>query len=135
MTMSRKLIVLILVFVAIGVVGCSKKVQTTFVNRTSEPITLQVNGPGKGVEYLGTIPGDGQIRTEISVNRIWLPYTYTYTAKHSSGMFNGTFSLAGDSNPKIWIIIPPGKRPEEPDWRHADGPSLTGSSGPITYEP
>ena len=134
MTISRKLVVLILVLMAVGVVGC-KNVQTTFVNRMSEPIELQVNGPGKGVGYLGTIPADGQIRTEVSVNRIWLPYTYTYTAKHSTGMLNGTFSLAGDSNSKIWITIPPGKRPEEPDWRHADGSSLTGSSGPITYEP
>ena len=134
MTMSRKLVALVLVLTAVGVVGC-KSVQTTFVNRMSEPIKLQVNGPGNGVGYLGTIPADGQIRTKISVSRLWLPYTYTYTAKHSAGMFNGVFSIAGDSNSKIWIAIPSGKRPEEPDWRHADGSSLTGDSAPITYEP
>ncbi len=134
MTMSRKLVVLVLVLTAVGVVGC-KTVQTTFINRMSEPIELQVNGPGKGVGYLGKIPADGQIRTEISVNRLWLPYTYTYTAKHSTGMLNGAFSLAGDSNSKIWITIPTGKRPEEPDWRHADGSSLTGGSAPVTFEP
>ncbi|KKL23749.1 hypothetical protein LCGC14_2422260 [marine sediment metagenome] len=45
MTMSRKLVVLVLVSVSVGVVGC-KKVQTTFVNGTSDPLELQVNGPG-----------------------------------------------------------------------------------------
>ena len=109
MTMPRKLVVLVLVSMSVGVVGC-KKVQTTFVNGTSEPLELQVNGPGKGVGYLGIIPADGQIRTEIKVSPIWLPTTYTYTAKYISGTFSGSFSLAKDSNPKIWITIPQGKK-------------------------
>ncbi len=134
MTMSRKLVVLVLVLTAVGVVGC-KTVQTTFINRMSEPIELQVNGPGKGVGYLGKIPADGQIRTEITVSPIWLPTTYTYTAKHIAGTFSGSFSLAKDSNPKIWITIPQGKKAQDPAWRHADGAALTGGSAPITYEP
>ena len=134
MTMSHRVVVLVLVSVSVGVVGC-KKVQTTFVNGTSDPLELQVNGPGKGVGYLGIIPADGQIRTEISVSPIWLPTTYTYTAKHIAGTFSGSFSLAGDSNPKIWITIPSGKKAQDPAWRHADGAALTGGSAPITYEP
>lgn len=115
--------------------GC-KTVQATFVNTTSEALELQVNGPGNHVGYLGTIPGDGQLRTCIEVSPVWLPTTYTFTARSATNQeYTGAFSLANDSNDKIQIMIPQKDSARTPDWRHADGEHQTGTHTPIVYEP
>jgi len=115
--------------------GC-KTVQTTFVNTTSEPMELQVHGPGRGVGLVGTIPGDGQIRTAIKVSPVWLPTTYTFVATTATNQrYSGAFSLANDSNAKIKIMIPQEEKAHDPDWRHAEQTRKTGSPTPIVYEP
>ncbi|MCD4823884.1 MAG: hypothetical protein K8S55_04710 [Phycisphaerae bacterium] len=130
MTMTRSLGMLVLGILALSAVGC-KSVQTTFVNTTSESLELQVNGPGFGTGYLGTLPPNGQIRTLIQVSPIWLPTTYTYTA----GKHKGAFSIASDSKSDIQEVIPEGAKAALPPWRHADGKTQTGGLTPVTYEP
>ncbi|MBN1555416.1 MAG: hypothetical protein JXA11_11780 [Phycisphaerae bacterium] len=137
MTARKRLGVLTVVSVAVMLAagGC-KTVQTTFVNTTSESLELQVNGPGNNVGYLGTIPGDGQLRTKIEVSPVWLPTTYTFTARSQTNKeYNGAFSLANDSNDKIQIMIPQEDTARTPDWRHAEGSGQTGGHTPVVYEP
>jgi hypothetical protein len=112
--------------------GC-KKVQTTFVNTTDEPVELQVTGPGYGTGFVGTVPPRGQIRTEIEVYPDWLPYTYTFTADEQIG----AFTLTKDVNSKIWIDVPQLSGSSDPKWRHAEGHRQIGglTAGPIVYEP
>lgn len=129
MTKSLKIMPLFLAALLLGTAGC-KQVQTTFVNNTAEPLELQVNGPGMNTGYLGTIPPYGQVRTLIKVSPIWLPTTYTYTAGNKSG----AFTLASDSNYKIWVNIPEGSVSNDPDWRMAEGETMTGSPTPVVYE-
>lgn len=135
--MARKMVLMMSVAtVAIMTAGGCKTVQTTFVNTTSEALELQVNGPGNNVGYLGTIPGDGQLRTKIEVSPVWLPTTYTFTAKSATNKeYTGAFSVAGDSNDKIQIMIPQEDAARTPDWRHAEGSSQTGGHTPVVYEP
>jgi len=135
--MARKMVLVMSVAtVAIMTAGGCKTVQTTFVNTTSEALELQVNGPGNNVGYLGTIPGDGQLRTKIEVSPVWLPTTYTFTAKSATNKeYTGAFSVANDSNDKIQIMIPQEDAARTPDWRHAEGQGQTGGHTPVVYEP
>lgn len=134
--MISRTIGLIVLALAMMTAGGCKAVQTTFVNTTSEALELQVYGPGNNVGYLGMIPGNGQLRTKIKVSPIWLPTTYTYTAKSATNKeYNGAFSLAADSNDKIQIMIPKDDTADTPDWRHAEGKGKTGGSTPVVYEP
>ena len=135
--MVRKMLLVLIVSVAVMAASGCKTVQTTFVNTTSEALELQVNGPGNNVGDLGTIPGDGQLRTKIEVSPVWLPTTYTFTAKSAATnkVYTGAFSLAGDSNDKIQIMIPQEDTAQTPDWRHAEGEGQTGSPAPVVFEP
>lgn len=135
---ARKMVLMMSVVsvVAMMTAGGCKTVQTTFVNTTSEALELQVNGPGNNVGFLGTVPGDGQLRTEIQVSPVWLPTTYTFTAKSATNReYTGAFSLANDSNEKIQIMIPQKDTAQTPDWRHAEGAFKTGSHAPVVFEP
>ncbi|MBN1942368.1 MAG: hypothetical protein JW849_03645 [Phycisphaerae bacterium] len=133
---KRMLVTAVVLVVVMATAGGCKTVQTTFVNTTSEALELQVNGPGNNVGYLGTIPGDGQLRTKIEVSPVWLPTTYTFTAKSATNKeYTGAFSLANDSNDKIQVMIPQDDTALTPDWRHAEGSGQTGGHTPITYEP
>ncbi len=135
--MVRRMVLVLIVSVAVMTVGGCKTVQTTFVNTTSEALEIQVNGPGNNVGNLGTIPGDGQLRTKIEVSPVWLPTTYTFTAKSAATnkVYTGAFSLANDSNEKIQIMIPQEETARTPDWRHAEGEGKTGSHTPVVYQP
>jgi hypothetical protein len=130
------MVLVLIVSVAVMTVGGCKTVQTTFVNTTSEALEIQVNGPGNNVGNLGTIPGDGQLRTKIEVSPVWLPTTYTFTARSATNKeYTGAFSVAGDSNDKIQIMIPQEDTARAPDWRHAEGQGQTGGHTPVVYEP
>jgi hypothetical protein len=136
MKVRKTVLMMSVLAVAIMTLGGCKTVQTTFVNTTSEALELQVNGPGNNVGYLGTIPGDGQLRTEIQVSPVWLPTTYTFTAKSATNKeYSGAFSLANDSNDKIQIMIPQEDAARTPDWRHAEGTFKTGAHTTVTFEP
>ena len=134
--MARKMVLVSIIAVTAMAAGGCKTVQTTFVNTTSESLELQVNGPGNNVGYLGTIPGDGQLRTKIEVSPVWLPTTYTFTARSATNKeYTGAFSIAGDSNDKIQIMIPQEDVARTPDWRHAEGEGQTGGHTPVVLRP
>ena len=111
-------------------VGCTKQVQTTFVNSTSQDLELHVEGPGLCNNDLGTIPAGGQLRTMIKVSEFDLPHTYHYTAGH----YKQNFCLTKDSQSRIYITIPYGEKCDDPDLRHADGIKATGTLGVVTYQ-
>jgi hypothetical protein len=130
MSFKRMFLGMAVLGLALTAVGC-KKVQTTFVNNTGKPLELQVNGPGNGVGYLGTIPPHGEIRTLVRVSYIWLPMTYTYTASE----YSDAFSIAKDTPERIEVGIPRSADQQTPAWRHAERGELTGEKTPIIYEP
>jgi hypothetical protein len=130
MTKSLTISLAILTGLAFFGGGC-KMVQTTFENTTSQPLELQLNGPGLNTGDLGTIPPGGQVRTKIEVCPIWLPTSYTWTA----GQYNGSFAVTSDMKPKIWVAIPEGAPTADPQGRHAEGHRLTGDPTPVVYQP
>ncbi len=119
----------VLFVVLVATIGCAKKVQTTFVNSTSEPLALHVDGPGLCKNDLGTIPAGGQLRTMIKVSEWDLPYTYTYKAGHHEQHF----CITKDCQSRIYVTIPYGEKCCDHDLRHADGKEATGSLGVVTF--
>lgn len=113
----------------LATVGCTKEVQTTFVNTTSQDLELHVEGPGLCKNDLGTIPAGGQLRTMIKVKKSKLPYSYNYTAGHHKQYF----TLTKDCQSRIYITIPSGRKSSDPDLRHADGIKATGTLGVVTF--
>ncbi len=131
MKFSGKIALTALVLSAALLGGC-KKVQTTFVNTTTEELELDVLGPGSGTGFVGKIPAGGQLRTKIQVSPASLPATYTWVA----GDYTGKFTIAVDMKPKIWVNIPMGATSEDPAWRQAEGTEMIGgdTAGPVQYK-
>ncbi|HNX27271.1 MAG TPA: hypothetical protein PKK48_07675 [Phycisphaerae bacterium] len=129
--MKMSILTVTLVVAAALISGGCKKVQTTFVNTTTEPLELTVNGPGLGVGNVGTIPAGGQLTTLIQVSPVWLPTTYTFTA----GSHEQSFSLTDDCKDRIWIAIPEGAKIDIPSWQEGQGLSQVGDPAPVSYNP
>jgi len=129
MIYARK-IMLVMALVLVGTLAGCRSVQVTFENTTSEPLALEVNGPGSGTGQLGTIPPRGQIRTLIEVCEWDLPTTYTFTA----GDHAGAFSISSDSHSRIWVTVPEGSKGIDPQHRHAEGSGQTGKT-PVIFRP
>ena len=129
--MKRSILTATLIVAAALVFGGCKKVQTTFVNTTTEPLELTVNGPGLGVGEVGTIPAGGQLTTLIQVSPIWLPTTYTFTA----GANEQSFSLTNDCKDRIWVAIPEGAKIDFPSWQESQGNVQLGAPAPVSYNP
>jgi len=129
--MKRSILTATLIVAAAMVFGGCKKVQTTFVNTTTEPLELTVNGPGLGVGKVGTIPAGGQLTTLIQVSPVWLPTTYNFTA----GGHEQSFSLTDDCKDRIWIAIPEGAKIDIPSWQEGQGAAQIGAPAPVSYNP
>lgn len=129
MTTTVKVFAAALLVMAGGLAGC-KSVQTTFVNTTGEALDLKITGPGLHVKGVHTIPPYGQVRTRIDVCTVWLPNIYSYKA----GGIDGKFTIASDSNERIWVYVGEGTIPEA-QYRHSEGDSKTGGSSWITINP
>ena len=130
MTRTVGALSMVLLLAAATMVGC-KQVETTFVNTSSEPLDLKVQGPGENLGRLGAVPPNGEVRTKIEVCGIWLPHTYTWSA----GAHTGTFTVTSDSKAKIWVYVPGPGPQDDPEYRHAEGPKQTGDPSRVTYNP
>ena len=134
--MLKKTAIFTLISVMTLVVGCStgdpvnvsdedeavntvKTVQVNFANATDEPLELNVEGPGLGVGYLGTIPPGGQIKTRIDVDfNVQGEFAiYSYIA----GTHSGNFAITETTHPIITEIIPEDRAYTEPAYRHPQG--------------
>lgn len=88
-------------------VGCDKKVNVMFENRTPEPLTVVLEGPGKGAETLGTLaPRGGLAVANIRIDKKALPAVYTWQA----GGYSGKIGVDRHTPKKLWVSIPGGLR-------------------------
>ena len=128
MTRTVGAFAMVLLAAAATMGGC-KKVETTFVNTSSEALDLKVQGPGENLGHV--VPPNGEVRTKIEVCAIWLPRTYTWTA----GAHTEQFTVTSDSRAKIWVYVPGPGPVDDPGYRHAEGPKMTGDPSRITFNP
>lgn len=67
--------------------GCDHKVSLTFINTTNQVREVEVDEPGKGKNFVGTLASGQKRRTNIKIDKNDLPAEVAWSADDISGSF------------------------------------------------
>jgi hypothetical protein len=119
MARISKAAVLLLATAALAAAGCDKTVDLTFRNLTRRHVEVELNGPHRGDDDIGTIPAGGLLRYKMKIPKDELPATFEIEADpHET-----EFTVNEHTPDRMWVdITPSGIRGPRPRPLRPPGP-------------
>lgn len=84
--------------------GCDHKVALTFVNTTPQTRDVEVDVPGQGAMFVGTLPSGAKRHTNIKISKDELPATVGWSA----GEIHDRFTVDQNVKDRVIYIEPAG---------------------------
>ena len=103
MTKTSTLTLATLAILALWAGGCDKGVDLTFRNLTHRHVEVELDGPHRGDDDIGSIPAGGVFRYKMKVPNDELPATFDIEA----GDHDTEFTVNEHTPGRMWVDITP----------------------------